>query len=197
MYWFTSDLHFFHANIIKFCNRPFNDIDHMNEMLIKNWNEVVSAGDIVWVLGDFSLSNNEKLLSNILRRLNGQKHLVTGNHDSKSCLRAKEWGSVHDLTHISVNNQAIVLCHYAMRVWHKSHHGSWMLHGHSHATLEEDKNIFSFDIGVDAWDYYPVSFEQVSKKMKWKENNKASIVGKKGGLDTAIETRKVNSNFRK
>ena len=75
-----SDTHFGHANIIKYCDRPFNDADQMDSMLIKNWNEIITPDDIVWHLGDFALKNKEKTI-NYFRRLNGRKMLVLGNHD--------------------------------------------------------------------------------------------------------------------
>lgn len=63
--------------------------------------------------------------------------------------------------------QLIVLCHYAMRVWKNSHHGSWQLYGHSHSMLPELPELLSFDVGVDVpeWDFYPVSIEQIKEKM--------------------------------
>lgn len=79
---FTSDLHFFHNNIIQFCNRPFDSVEDMNWKLIKNWNDVVQWNDHVWVLGDFSFGTVAET-ENILIQLNGIKHLIIGNHDRK------------------------------------------------------------------------------------------------------------------
>ena len=78
---FTSDLHFYHKNIIDFCSRPFENIEHMNAMLIKNWNSVVQPDDDVIIAGDFMFSSNLEYLENILNQLNGTKWLVLGNHD--------------------------------------------------------------------------------------------------------------------
>ena len=75
-----ADTHFRHENIIKYCSRPFKDVTHMNEVLIKNWNEVVGPEDIVWHLGDFALGSREEI-SRIFTRLNGRKKLIMGNHD--------------------------------------------------------------------------------------------------------------------
>lgn len=80
MRFFTSDTHFGHARIIELCNRPFDDISHMDEMLIANWNDVVSPEDEVFHLGDVALGPWERW-HNILTRLNGFKILVVGNHD--------------------------------------------------------------------------------------------------------------------
>jgi calcineurin-like phosphoesterase family protein len=96
----TSDLHFFHANIIKYSNRPFLDsdgnpnVETMNEGIISNWNEVVSKGDRVYILGDVAMGGKSKApkLAEYLRRLNGEKFLVPGNHDtyildSEECMK--------------------------------------------------------------------------------------------------------------
>lgn len=79
-YFVIADTHFSHDNIIKYCNRPFKDINHMNSALIKKWNTAVSKRDYVFVLGDFSLGNAE-LTKVIVSQLNGYKILVKGNHD--------------------------------------------------------------------------------------------------------------------
>ena len=76
-----SDTHFNHANIIKYCNRPFKDTKEMYEAMIKNWNETASNNDIVIHLGDFGLGNKEYIAS-IIKRLNGKKILIMGNHDN-------------------------------------------------------------------------------------------------------------------
>lgn len=86
--WFTSDLHFGHRNVIQYCNRPFIDIQTMTEGLIKIWNDTVNKGDLVYVLGDFSL--NPKWSKEILPRLNGDKILIPGNHDACFKLPSKE-----------------------------------------------------------------------------------------------------------
>ena len=77
--WFTSDPHFGHANIISYCARPYTDVNHMNEMLILNWNAVVQPEDTVYVLGDFSMSLT--YMETVTPRLNGKKILICGNHD--------------------------------------------------------------------------------------------------------------------
>ena len=80
---FTSDTHFNHANIIRFCNRPFKDVSHMNEAIISNWNRVVGPEDIVFHLGDFCLGGSAEWI-NVLNRLNGKIYLISGNHDIKN-----------------------------------------------------------------------------------------------------------------
>lgn len=78
----TSDLHFDHTNIIRFCNRPFKDVEEMNKALIDEWNSKVTADDICYHLGDFSFGSPKRVL-NVLSQLNGEIKLISGNHDEK------------------------------------------------------------------------------------------------------------------
>ena len=80
---FTSDTHFYHGNIIRFCNRPFKDVEMMNETIISNWNNTVGQDGIVFHLGDFCLGGSAEW-SKILDRLNGKIYLIMGNHDLKN-----------------------------------------------------------------------------------------------------------------
>jgi len=173
-YYFTSDLHLSHRNIIKYCDRPFKDVDHMNEVIVQNWNNTVQHNDHIYVLGDVSFEKDRKKLTHTLRRLNGVKHIVWGNHDygMKEAILAADWHDLGNLHEISVppeaNNgkgQRIVLCHYAMRVWNQSHRGVWQLFGHSHNTMKDDPNLLSCDVGVDCWNYTPVSMRQLNAVM--------------------------------
>ena len=78
--WFTSDTHFGHKNIIKFSERPFSDVEEMDEVMIRRWNEVVGKDDTVYHLGDFAFLSTGKLRQ-LISRLNGKICLVNGNHD--------------------------------------------------------------------------------------------------------------------
>ena len=90
--------------------------------------------------------------------------MILGNHDDKRIYRLKHmFESISPLKDIKSNGQHIVLCHYGLRVWNRSHHGSWMLYGHSHGTLERHPSMPSFDVGVDSWDYKPASFNQIKQ----------------------------------
>lgn len=178
--WFTSDTHFGHANVIRFNKRPFKDVEQMDAILIKNWNSVVGYQDDVYHLGDFSLTSAERSLR-ILEQLNGRIHLIKGNHEKsvleKSFTREK-FAWIKDYYELKVDDpdargkhsqQSIVLLHYAMKVWNKSHHGSWHLYGHSHGSLPDDINSLSFDVGVDSHDYFPISYDEVKRIMSKKE----------------------------
>lgn len=165
---FTSDTHFRHTNIIKYSNRPYANVQEMDEALIRNWNDKVGMNDTIYHLGDFTFSDDA---ANILRRLNGKKHLILGNHDHNPRLE-HGWESINHYkevyTHVGGKKKCIILCHYGMRVWNKSHHGAWMLYGHSHGTLPDDPTLLSFDVGVDCWNYRPLHVSEVEQVMNKK-----------------------------
>lgn len=173
MIYFTSDNHYFHENIITYCKRPYSSIEEMNEGMVKRHNSIVLPNDTCYFLGDFAFgkrSNNFHELNSLFQRLNGKKILIKGNHDSKMVLNLNGWESINDLLEINVSGHKVILCHYAMKVWNKSHDGSFHLYGHSHQTLKEDSG-YSFDIGCDGWDWKPVSIDTVINKMQWKKQN--------------------------
>lgn len=159
---FTADTHFGHDNIIKYCNRPFRDTYHMDEILIEYWNEVVDEDQVVFHLGDFAFKKKGNI-PNLLNRLNGDIVLIQGNHDHSKDL--KHFKKLHDIAEVVVGEQRIIMCHYAMTRWNHSFRGSWHIHGHSHGTLAPDWDRKTCDIGVDSWGFKPVSFFQLQKEM--------------------------------
>lgn len=177
--WFTSDTHFDHANIIRYCNRPFSNVDEMNETIIKNWNSLVKPDDDIYHLGDFSMSKDWSKWFYFLSRLNGNIYLIRGNHDNKKVLDILETKTtnlvwVKDYFEFSIANPfdknkiVIIMMHYAMRVWNRSHHGSFHLYGHSHGGLTEDSIARSMDIGVDTNNFKPYSLEEIYKRLSKK-----------------------------
>jgi calcineurin-like phosphoesterase family protein len=111
----------------------------MDEIMIDCWNARVRNQDIVYHLGDFAFADHDPYLE----RLNGQKFLVKGNHDhSKRVKKASGWQGVEDLMHVThPDGTLLVLCHFAMRVWNRSHHGAIHLYGHSHGNLPGDSQF--------------------------------------------------------
>lgn len=181
---FTSDEHLGHANVIKFCNRPFTDLDDMTEGLIARHNAVVKPGDLVYHLGDMFWHRYglEKALV-YMDRLNGTHFYVYGNHcelmRKYEALRSRfVW--VKERAKISPDKAlapyGIVLDHYAGRVWQDCHKGAWQLFGHSHGELSNTGMVDNpwykaFDVGVDAPgnDWAPVSLEEAAARMKRKD----------------------------
>jgi len=174
---FTSDHHFGHTNILKFCNRPFATIEEMNEELIKRWNEKIKPGDEVYHLGDFALTTNEAF-KEIVDRLNGTIYLIVGNHEGSALNNRKRFKWIKEYFELKVQDedckngvQRIILLHYAMRVWRGDYRGSWHLYGHSHNNLADKEDSLSFDIGVDCHHFYPLAYDEVKeimKKKNWK-----------------------------
>lgn len=160
MIWFTADHHFGHANIIKHCNRPFKDVHEMNTIMANKWNEKIGPKDLVYHLGDFAMGDHHPYM----KRLHGAiKILIKGNHDHSKYLKYAHWDQTYDLLNLTIEDIPLTLCHYGMRVWHKSHHGAIHLYGHSHGTLPGTAK--SMDVGVDCHDFYPISWEEVKNKL--------------------------------
>ena len=166
--WFTADTHFSHDNIIKYCSRPFKNVKEMNTKIIENWNSVVGEHDTVYHLGDFVFTKFETEIQMLTKHLKGHIHLMLGNHDHLLRHHKHLWNyfaSVSDsYKEIKYAKQSMTLCHYALRVWNKSHYGAWNLYGHSHGTLEGLKN--QMDVGVDCNNFTPISFDQIREKLK-------------------------------
>jgi calcineurin-like phosphoesterase family protein len=159
---FTADTHFGHANIIKYCARPFENAEEMDEEMILRWNNHVKVDDTVYHLGDFCWGEP----SHYVHRLNGKITFLRGSHDKNMdayALRDRLL-TIQPLQDEFGNPRSIILCHYAMRSWPNSHYASWHLYGHHHGKLPPYG--LSFDVGVDCWDFAPVSLGQVEEKMK-------------------------------
>lgn len=157
---FTSDSHYEHSNILKYCNRPFKDVDEMNEKLIQYWNKTVSNDDIIFHLGDFSLCGSTKV-KEILSQLNGTIVLIKGNHDYESTL--KLFPQVFQQLSINIDKYKIYLNHFPFSSFPEEH---YQLHGHLHSTENIGlKN--QYDVGVDNNNYKPVSWKQIKEINKW------------------------------
>jgi calcineurin-like phosphoesterase family protein len=175
---FISDTHFWHNNVIKFDNRPFQSIEEMNEELILNWNSVVDNDSVVYFLGDFAFAGITKI-TEILNKLNGTIHVISGNHDNYKILtKTKRFASIDSYCEIYIPDkdayegmQMICMSHYPMVVWNKHHRGSWMLHGHCHQSLintEIGKLLYIrkiYDVGVNGIGYTPQSYNQIKTIM--------------------------------
>lgn len=136
----TSDLHFNHRNILKFCPRvrgEYADVEHMNRSMIEKWNSIVEPQDLVYNLGDVSFGSSAKTLE-ILTQLNGRQILIKGNHDS-STLKDKRcramFEHVFDYLEVDVNGLKVVMFHYPIWEWRNCHKGSVHFYGHIHDSI--------------------------------------------------------------
>ena len=157
--YFTSDTHFGDPRVLRIDRRPFPDLATHDAALVENWNAVVEPDDTVWHLGDFALGPPPERVQALLSALNGQKHLIVGNNDGPATLAARDWLSIAHYAEIDVDGQHLVLCHYAFRTWNRMGRGVLDLHGHSHGKLKPATR--QYDVGVDAWDFRPVTLETI------------------------------------
>ena len=184
MIYFTSDQHFEHFNIIGFCDRPFKSVEEMNKVMIENWNKIVKPNDTVYVLGDYWFRDKaNKNAQHIIPKLYGRKILVKGNHDPSDSVCTKDgFEFVCRELIIKALGREIRLSHYPYRwgFWKRvknfsffkkkprnlsknpTNDGRLLIHGHTHSKnkVNEDGSIH---IGVDAWDFYPVSLDQIQQ----------------------------------
>ena len=169
---FTSDTHFFHSKVIRYCNRPFQSVEQMNEVLIENWNSVVKKKDTVFHLGDFCFGSPAQW-NDILDKLNGKIHLIIGNHDQKVCRKLENrFESISMQMYINIDGQIICFNHYPFLCYSGSGWKVWQLHGHIHINSDGISDVIDksrmdmllpgqYDVGVDNNNFTLVSFDKV------------------------------------
>ena len=164
MVYFTADMHFGHRAIINMQNRPFESVEEMDRILLQNYNSVVRQNDTVYILGDICHHMKIEDADDLIRKMNGKKYLIVGNHDKKYDPRLFE--DIKDFMKISVEGRNFALMHYPMLSWPKKNSGGYQLHGHIHACMEYNEanraeGIRRYDVGVDANRFFPVSVKQI------------------------------------
>ena len=175
MIYFTSDFHLSHDAIREYSNRPFDNIEDMNETIIQNFFDTVRGGDVVYFLGDLSWDTEvaKDFLFSIPKNISF--HFIVGNHDKNPIIKVAKGfcDSVSWMRDIKIKEQKITLCHYPMISWNCSHWGAFMLHGHHHSNIIEEKfpDGKIMNVGVDENDFYPVSFTQVQVYMEHRKDN--------------------------
>lgn len=154
--YFTADTHFYHKNIIKYCNRPFDTYEEMNKAIVERWNSIVEEDDTIYHLGDVTFRYNYQELE-VVRRLKGKKFLIPGNHDQQKVInKLSHTFTVLPETHI-LEDLKVVLYHCPLEDWYKKDEGFILLHGHSHGGSKKEKG--RLDVGVDVHNYTPISLE--------------------------------------
>lgn len=168
MKYFIADTHFRHESVIEMCNRPFANVDEMDEALIRNWNHKVKKQDEVYILGDFLYKGTAEDAIHILRQLNGKKYLIRGNHEkylksSDFDLSLFEW--VKDYYSFKENKQQWVLFHYPILEWEGYFRNSILLYGHVHNNCSEYFSdllgVRAVNVGVDMIDFTPISQQEI------------------------------------
>jgi len=172
---FVGDTHFGHRAMVETWRHDpaggrFSSTDSMDEHMIAEWNRTVPPSGIVYHLGDFAFANTKRIAA-ILASLNGEIHLIEGNHDRSfpAWIRENLFASVQPYLELTVKRdqldkgRKLVLCHYAFRTWNRAHYNTWNLHGHSHGNLPPHGG--QLDVGVDdhriSKDLRPYSFEEI------------------------------------
>jgi calcineurin-like phosphoesterase family protein len=176
---YTSDLHLGHKNAIRFDNRPWNSIDEMDEGLIERWNKKVSPDDTVYILGDISWYKDIKKTVSLLKRLNGKKILIRGNHDySNKPELVACFEYIKDYDEIQDGKYNVVLCHYPILFYKNQRYGWIHLYGHLHIGMDEALcnnmihqlkdagiNAHMYNVGTMLWNFEPVTLEEIFAKV--------------------------------
>jgi len=176
----ASDLHFNHLNILKYCphrggpETSWEKVEVMNAKIIDNWNECVNPEDETYIVGDVAMGLVEKAPA-LIRRLNGKKFLVRGNHDKTLCKLMDadasmtdlfEWvKDYHEMTYkLAGEKVMLVMCHFPMAHWHRQASGSIMIHGHLHGSYCGIDGRIK-DVGIDTNNLRPYRMEDVVREM--------------------------------
>lgn len=179
--YYSSDWHIGHwssedRNIIKYCNRPFRNTDEMDKTILDNHKARLKKGDRLYLVGDVSFHPQHRtaaLLRELKQETQATFYLVPGNHDSKELERLRDWDDddaprfwedVSPLMDVRDRKRKVVLCHYKMEVFNRSHRGAYQLFGHSHNSMPG--NTQQIDVGVDCWDFRPVTLDECIARMK-------------------------------
>ncbi len=165
MTYFISDTHFDHANVIKYCNRPFKNVEDMNEVIINNWNSVVGKDDIIYHLGDFAFYIQD--LCETVNRLNGKIFLIRGNHDRKTITYYNNSGLEIIPTQTKLDEYKIILSHRPL-MDDQIPSGYINVHGHIHERYLQDiypSESYSkekhFNASADVIEFKPISVDKL------------------------------------
>ena len=156
---FISDTHFGDHRVLNLYPRPFASVAAMDAEMVARWNAVVTPEDEVWHLGDFAIRQPQATVAELLGLLHGRKRLLAGNNDPPATTQLDGWETVQPYAEITVEGVLLVLCHYPFRTWHDMGKGSVNLHGHCHGRLTPQPR--QFDVGVDVWDFRPVTLCEI------------------------------------
>lgn len=169
MKFYTADPHFDHANIIKLCKRPFSNVIEMQDTLVNNWNARVTDSDDVYILGDFCFGVSTSL--EFIGRLNGTKHFITGNHDREAMKKLSHMKHGNPVLRkcffhgerkiIKDGGHKIVLDHFPLYEWEGWFKGALHYHGHCHMNIGRSFKERAYDVGVDGWNFAPVTTEEI------------------------------------
>ena len=171
MIYFTSDFHFAHEKEFLYKPRGYNSIDEMNHDVIERYNSIIKSDDIVFILGDCMLKDDE-IGIRCLKKLNGQKYLAFGNHDTESRLEKYEFAELfYDIDYgyrMKFDKYSFWCQHYPAKMGnYKDKHPTWCISGHTHSKEKfQYGDDCIYNVALDAHDCYPVSAEQILNDIK-------------------------------
>ena len=175
--WFISDTHFSHANIIRYCNRPWNhglgedgqlivddsDVEAMNKTIVDNWNKVVGKDDIVWHLGDFSFGKKDNV-EKYFKQLNGRINIVLGNHDKQKVKFYYDVGFHRVYDRPVIINNFFILSHEPLQ-WVQN--PMYNIFGHIHDNpIYKTWSNRGCCVCVERHDYTPISWKEIMNHIK-------------------------------
>ena len=159
MIYFTSDTHFGHSNVIKYCNRPYADVAEMNQVLTDRWNARVKPGDTVYHLGDFAMGPVAELDGHC-DKLAGNIILVKGNHDRrKGRMLAAGFQEVVNELYLELDGERLFLHHQPMLGDAWKDKADTHLCGHVHTEWASLGTIIN--VGVDMNNFEPKTLEEL------------------------------------
>lgn len=159
--WVISDTHFNHANIIDYCDRPFKNAHEMDMQMIERWNEVVRPEDKVYHLGDVYMNASRGYIEAILRRLNGHKRLILGNHDNgKDQILQKYFEKIEVWRHFK--EFGLLLTHVPVHESTLNSKTPINIHGHIHQNKSPTENHRC--VCVEHIGYRPINIEELRVK---------------------------------
>lgn len=157
MIYFTSDTHFGHERIIEYCRRPFRDLEHMHEELVRRWNARVKPEDTVYHLGDFAMGD-PGLWAGYRTRLNGRIKLILGNHDrSHVVMRAAGFEETLKWAKMELDGHWVTCVHAPKHPWPDG--VGIQLCGHVHEAWVRRGNVIN--VGVDVRGFEPKTFAEL------------------------------------
>ena len=160
---FTADTHFGHEAMLHYENRPFKDLQEMEDVLIENWNKTVRPEDEIYMLGDFAFGDQENV-TRLCHALNGRKILVMGNHD----IETPEWYRNCGFDEASpwpiIIEGFWILSHEPLYINTNMPYANIFGHVHGNPSYR-DFSKQSFCACVERTDYRPVSFDEIKEKV--------------------------------
>lgn len=169
MIYFVADTHFFDDTIRRYENRPFSNVQEMNEKVVHNWNNTVRIEDEVYVLGDLGNADADKM-AEILNKLHGKKYLVKGNHDNHSNAFYREVGFEEVYDKPVILDGFWILSHEPLYVCENMPYANIFGHVHN-SPLYKDYSKQHYCVSLERIQYVPISFEEIRQKVMQGEGN--------------------------